>query len=844
MARTLNIALDLYNENRTVYKAKQGDVNSRFLLATITELGVPFSIPSNNTVYLKVRKPDQTRTLTRGVISDGKALVELTSQTLAVPGIAHCEIRILQNDPIEDLKTIKFKINVDSSVYSDEIVESTSQFTALEEALAAAGSIGKVSELHTIAKDTLVAGVNELADNQGTIADLTTTATTLVGAVNELDDEKKDKSNKVTSIDSESTDTQYPSAKLTYDQLALKEPNLPATPETPTEKFLDGNRQWNTPDHTKLLNKNTETDVQHLTAAQVTKLTNIEENAEVNIIETVSIDGADITPDANRNIDIPLATQTNDGALSLEDKIHIDSIEDNAEVNIVETISIDNVNVAPTDRNINLVLATAENDGMMSSEYAGKLDDIAENAEVNILEGIQIDGVDVGITLKKSDIPLATSTNDGAMSSEYAGKLDGIDENANLYVHPITAGNKHIPSEGSVDKILKWSADGTASWEDELEGKKYCKFVIGTSTSGYTLDDVDYLCDGTADQTEINAAIAALPAGGGEITILDGTYNITAKINLNKNNVTISGNGNSTILKRMYNSGSAEGVITLTSANYCKIKDLQIDGTKAIYTSYNNYGILLSACNYNTVTGNTCKSNTNGIFLNSSSSTNTITGNTCNSNTNGIFLNSSNNNNTVTGNTCNSNTTAGIQLSSSSNNTVTGNICNSNTSYGIVTSSSNNNTVTGNTCNDNNYGILLGASNYNTVTGNTSNNNNRGIYLSSGSNNNTVTGNTCIRGTGLPANYTTGQETIMLQGTHNNYNLIAINNCMGKAVSVEGGTGNSVYGNKWEENIDVVIKTDIVDNLTTNDSTKPLSAKQGSILAGAVDGIQTLLEAI
>ena len=36
MARTLNITLDLYNENRIVYKAKQGDANSRFLLATIT----------------------------------------------------------------------------------------------------------------------------------------------------------------------------------------------------------------------------------------------------------------------------------------------------------------------------------------------------------------------------------------------------------------------------------------------------------------------------------------------------------------------------------------------------------------------------------------------------------------------------------------------------------------------------------------------------------------------------------------------------------------------------------------------------------------------------------------
>ena len=330
MARTLNITLDLYNENRTVYKAKQGDANSRFLLATITELGVPFTIPSNNMVFLKVRKPDETCTLTQGVISDGKALVELTNQTLAVAGIAYCEIRILQNDPIEDLKTIKFTMQFDSSVFLDEIVESTDEFTALQEALATAGSIGHVSELHTIAKNTLVDGVNELADNQGTMADLTTTADTLVGAINELDSEKEDKSNKVTSISGASTDTQYPSAKLTYDQLATKEPNLPVTPENPETKFLNGNKAWATPAHNKITDLNADADYQHITTTQVNKLTNIEENAEVNIIETVSIDGADITPDANRNIDIPLATSTNDGAMSSEYAGKLDGIAENA----------------------------------------------------------------------------------------------------------------------------------------------------------------------------------------------------------------------------------------------------------------------------------------------------------------------------------------------------------------------------------------------------------------------------------------------------------------------------------------------------------------------------------
>lgn len=43
-------------------------------------------------------------------------------------------------------------------------------------------------------------------------------------------------------------------------------------------------------------------------------------------------------------------------------------------------------------------------------------------------------------------------------------KLAGIAEGANKYVHPTTAGNKHIPSGGASGQFLKWSADGTAVW--------------------------------------------------------------------------------------------------------------------------------------------------------------------------------------------------------------------------------------------------------------------------------------------------------------------------------------------------------------------------------------------
>jgi len=287
--------------------------------------------------------------------------------------------------------------------------------------------------------------------------------------------------------------------------------------------------------------------------------------------------------------------------------------------------------------------------------------------------------------------------------------------------------------------------------------RKLVRFVIGTSTSGWTEKDCDYLCDGTADQTEINAAITALPATGGEIVILDGTYNITAKINVTKDNVSIRGNGNATILKRMFNSSVAEGVITLNSRSGCKIANLQIDGNMTSHSNSNNYGIYLSSSSNNTVTGNTCYNNNRGIELYSSSN-NTVTGNTCNDNSRGIELYSSSNNNTVTGNTC--------------------------------------------------Y------------------NNSSGIYLSSSSNN-TITGNACIRGTGQTSDYTSDQYTIRLQGTANSYNLIASNNCMGKAPVVEGGTGNTVINNKWDATSDFEdLRTDVGDKTTliTTDKTNLVNA--------------------
>lgn len=84
-----------------------------------------------------------------------------------------------------------------------------------------------------------------------------------------------------------------------------------------------------------------------------------------------------------------------------------------------------------------------------------------------------------------------------------------------------------------------------------VSGKRTCRFVVGTSAAGWTEADCDYLCDGEADEVEIKAAINALPAGGGEIVILGGTYKLSASISISgpRGDLALVGEPGSTVLE-------------------------------------------------------------------------------------------------------------------------------------------------------------------------------------------------------------------------------------------------------------------------------------------------------
>ena len=160
--------------------------------------------------------------------------------------------------------------------------------------------------------------------------------------------------------------------------------------------------------------------------------------------------------------------------------------------------------------------------------------------------------------------------------------------------------------------------------------------VIGTSTSGHTLEVCDVLCDGTNDESYFNSVIQSM-TNGGKIVVLEGIYNITNEINLNKENIVLEGMGKATILKRMFatSGGSSSnyintGVINIASDNV-SIKDITINGNSDSYSYVEgNYNCgIYSNENLSNININNCDilNNYYGIKISSSSTSGDIKNN-------------------------------------------------------------------------------------------------------------------------------------------------------------------------------------------------------------------------
>lgn len=349
----------------------------------------------------------------------------------------------------------------------------------------------------------------------------------------------------------------------------------------------------------------------------------------------------------------------------------------------------------------------------------------------------------------------------------------------------------------------------TLGWAGDICEK--CKartatYIIAASNSlQHCKDCADYVCDGTDDQVEIQAAINALVDSiGGSIILMEGKFAITSPISLNSY-ISLSGLGYNTYLNSNQVTGQVIQVFGTvgTHKENVEISNLRISGVVGtafgVYLHYcdnckvrnlwvenaGQEGILLRNCSHCLIEGNNISGGwkdsdgiklwqhvqnciisnnhiknmgingagpftSDGIELQDSCFFNTIEGNTIDScKEHGINLEGNTYYTTVIGNMITGVSSSGIEVvGSSNNNTISGNISQGNGRgiriySGCHHSVVNDNIVVGNTA----KGIWINAANYITVTGNNVNSNgSHGIYAAtmkySNISNNILQGNT------------------------------------------------------------------------------------------------------
>lgn len=119
--------------------------------------------------------------------------------------------------------------------------------------------------------------------------------------------------------------------------------------------------------------------------------------------------------------------------------------------------------------------------------------------------------------------------------------------------------------------------------EAGVDGHSYPAILIAASNaSARDIAGADYVCDGTADDVQINAAISSFGTDGGVVILSEGTFSIANEIAITHSNQGIVGQGMGTKLVAA-NAADLVGVITIIGTgviNYY-VKNLYINGNKA-----------------------------------------------------------------------------------------------------------------------------------------------------------------------------------------------------------------------------------------------------------------------
>ena len=144
-----------------VVRAKQFD-NARYINITLTDNGLPFTIPDGTSATFRGLCPNGHSFFYDALIVDNNIEVQLIEAALSVAGQVKAEVN-LYNVNAEKLTTFGFIIDVEAASVSDQVIEQSDYFTALTNLVSKAiasntavkivGYVSNVSELPTSGVD-------------------------------------------------------------------------------------------------------------------------------------------------------------------------------------------------------------------------------------------------------------------------------------------------------------------------------------------------------------------------------------------------------------------------------------------------------------------------------------------------------------------------------------------------------------------------------------------------------------------------------------------------------------------------------------------------------------------
>lgn len=143
------ISVDIWKDKYVHLSTKQMD-NARYILITVTDNLIQKKIDLSSTVNVRIKKPDGKAIFDEAtIIEDGRVLVKLTDQIVAVSGCAEMDLQIQNGDNV--ISTNIIHLDILSTPYPNSTIISSDEFDVLNQTITESKKINEeLNEKETI----------------------------------------------------------------------------------------------------------------------------------------------------------------------------------------------------------------------------------------------------------------------------------------------------------------------------------------------------------------------------------------------------------------------------------------------------------------------------------------------------------------------------------------------------------------------------------------------------------------------------------------------------------------------------------------------------------------------